>query len=817
MSDAPPALPPRRPPSPSPVTPTPPSLHSLNAPPPLPPRIRPASRDPSPQRPILGQLIPPNQDEEAKRLSRLIDDGPPSPVPSEEKSKDIEQGSPRKMSNVDLPTISTESKTSPSTEELMPAEQDQELHGQEVDSDSSDGEEHEMEHHVGIGELEEQEERERAEKAMEKLQEIELKQFLSRASKQLKEVKASPADLHGAARRPLPKVDDYKKKDAATGKEVVDWVLFFRTYTLAVLDENLPPRFLLPSDLPTEFKLSLLHEDATRIYLSLPKNFWEIILSEQVRKVWRWEDPRRTLKYLIVYSVLWFYDLILFYPFAYLLYNVLKLRLSPPSSSLIIEETKDRLLREKEAKKIEKEMRVRAKLGLGLFEGAATIGEGKLEKLLHLHRARGKRSKGIAAMVASSTAVVGPVPPRSSSPKSPISSPSHSDTPLSGHPEGEPKGHKHNGKTSITSLYRLSQELKRKYGPGVMLSLEDLAVLSEKSRNMYMWRDPKGTWISVATLSVFAGAILVLPVWLLMKLFWLWVGLVFFAGLWTTERESRFRGLFNPLWWIFWACPSDAEHAMFLLKQRKIKEASLPEPATPLTARPSFASEHRPSEDTPPSALSPPPPNSSLLRSLTNLSIGSTTSFQSTSSITRVDSVLQEGKDSFHCVYSSLPGRLTITLTHASFTSTRGFRSTSNLLKGLKTKSEQHLQHLEDSLNKEDGSKSPLKKMGKSLFHLKKHKKTDSLEVDSHPESDGRSSFEEETQNQPDVAEGRRMFEIELGNVSGVKKTDGLIGDGFSIHTKDGREYTLVGMTGKKRDLAFNRLITLTPASWSLR
>jgi hypothetical protein len=89
--------------------------------------------------------------------------------------------------------------------------------------------------------------------------------------------------------------------------------------------------------------------------------FWEWFLFG-IRRVYRWDDPRRTSTFAMIYFTLWYLDLI---PTAFLLlimFYVCRFRFFPPSASYLHEQVRRRMARGVDADRLAERLRRRSRL-----------------------------------------------------------------------------------------------------------------------------------------------------------------------------------------------------------------------------------------------------------------------------------------------------------------------------------------------------------------------------------------------------------------------------------------------------------------------
>jgi hypothetical protein len=109
-------------------------------------------------------------------------------------------------------------------------------------------------------------------------------------------------------------------------------------------------------------------------------------------------------------------------------------------------------------------------------------------------------------------------------------------------------------------------------GPHIQLQLGDLANLLEVLVNFYRWKSP---WKTAETLFCFGCCLLITlltDMAFCMKIFWLIAGGWFFWGFPIAARYPKYRYLVNPMKWMFWDIPTDAEWSIEYLQGKALKQ-----------------------------------------------------------------------------------------------------------------------------------------------------------------------------------------------------------------------------------------------------
>ena len=125
---------------------------------------------------------------------------------------------------------------------------------------------------------------------------------------------------------PYPKYDDYVTTDEQGKRQysgLLPWLgQFMVWYTQDFAGQYVEPSNAIP------FNVDVLRHHVERIAIvSAPWQTWFM----DVRSVYRWENPHTTGKWLALFLVLWYYNHVLNFLYAYILYAVLRNRYYPTS------------------------------------------------------------------------------------------------------------------------------------------------------------------------------------------------------------------------------------------------------------------------------------------------------------------------------------------------------------------------------------------------------------------------------------------------------------------------------------------------------
>lgn len=160
----------------------------------------------------------------------------------------------------------------------------------------------------------------------------------------------------------LPEPSSFVNADGKT-----DWIAFGKAYTLSLAHIYTPPSLLAPPPY-TSFSVTVAKNHVERLYVITPISFWENLLEGSLSRIYRWDPREKTWLYASIYTFLWFFDLLPFFPpFAFLLY-LLKSIFFPPTIEELLIKSKLRKERALEAANFSKSFNSfsSSRLGLGL-------------------------------------------------------------------------------------------------------------------------------------------------------------------------------------------------------------------------------------------------------------------------------------------------------------------------------------------------------------------------------------------------------------------------------------------------------------------
>ncbi|EGG04431.1 uncharacterized protein MELLADRAFT_108425 [Melampsora larici-populina 98AG31] len=370
-------------------------------------------------------------------------------------------------------------------------------------------------------------------RTLEELEDLEIDEFLKRASKQLKEVTIQTITQDETKPILIPKPSDF----TITSTNEIDWLKYGESYLIYQL-ESFCPTSLFSTEVIPNASVGQLRVYLQRCYVLAPPEFWNSLLEGKIGDLYRWTHPTRSAKYCLLYIILWIFDLIPSFIIVYFLYLIIERQFKPPPISQLKQESNQRRLLNQEAEQ----------LGTGL---------------LLLKDNEGNHLSMLAKGIGGSTSVfAAPVIPG-------LSSNSSKDQPRN--LEGPSKVKDHVG------IYRLGRCLYSHYGIHVQLMLSDFAEIGEKIKNLYLWRNPsscKQTCLKLLIILIYT--ITISQKWLI-KNFLAWLGFEFFFVFRLIEKYPKFRKLLNPIYLIFYQIPNDTEYVLEILKNRSIKTSKLQE------------------------------------------------------------------------------------------------------------------------------------------------------------------------------------------------------------------------------------------------
>ncbi|GAA5864722.1 hypothetical protein JCM8547_008282 [Rhodosporidiobolus lusitaniae] len=581
-----------------------------------------------------------------------------------------------------------------------------------------------------------------------------------------------------------------------------DWIAphpplsFPRQCTLTFFLTSVPPSLLLPashssSTQDRSFSLRTFRTTLERLYILLPPSSSTQFFFHTVAPLYRWDDPSKTGKCLGVYAALWWFDLLPTFPLILLIGALLRARLFPPSPVELLKQAEERRERTEEASELGRQLQSTAqsagRFGLGMAaQGLRGVWDDIRERGRSEEEEKSLMSGlGSGALLGGLAGLQGEAAERLRMRKksagagagmgtSPLASPVQEKKEDAA--EKEPaKGP--SGRTDDVSLYRLAKNLSRSFGPQVQLWADDAVELGEGVKNILLHPHHPSVPPILLSLSALTLVLLLTPSWLLLKALWAYLGLEFFV-LWTArERCPRYRRALMPWWWILHTAPTDAEYALWAVKQRS-KEGKGVVRGSKTLKRQARAVDKDSGGVREKLNLRLPHRFSSSISSLSSVTSPSPTSTSLTTPTTAVGGEGEEPDDpilgTYFALHLSTPGHLLLTPSCLSFRPTRKLR---------------HLGKLASRLS------SP-----------------------SSPSLDDASSLTSWTGGSSYVAGSKEEVEIRVEDVRGVKKEGKWMGrvEGLVLETVEGMVFRFDNVA--KRDECFNKLLSVTSAKkeWEL-
>ncbi|GAA5888574.1 hypothetical protein JCM6882_009002 [Rhodosporidiobolus microsporus] len=640
------------------------------------------------------------------------------------------------------------------------------------------------------------------------LEDREIHELLERVGGQLTDLRVASddEDEEGMGAELL---GDWPDKRAFTAEDGgMDWAAYGLACFLHVLI-SLTPSTLLSSSSPTPPRFSLRRTRILleRLYVLLPPATWEPFLLVTLPALYRWEDPAYTGAWAAAYALLVATDLVLAFPVGVLVYYLARARLFPPAPEELLRQAEERAERSKEAKELGKQLQSSA--GSGRF-GISLAGEGvkgvwsEVKERVTGRDDDGGDEKSIKTGLGSSALLGGLAglsketadklrhrsfshPRTSSSPSttSPADAASTAPTspPSPTSPASTEPARGVSGKPEDVSLYRLARNLARRFGPHLQMWAEEVAELGEGIKNILLHPTHPSSLPILLRLSAVLLFMLLCPAWALYKLLWLYVGVEFFV-LWAArETWPQYRRALMPVWWIFHSAPSDADYALYVLRERGKEGVPLRGAKTLKRAERREKGEGK--------------EGGGGVRGKIVQRLPLPRSLSSPSNISGSEAKEKEAErliGTYFALHLSTPGTLLLTPSTLSFRPTRKLR---------------HLGKLASRLSSSPPSPSASSPSSASLLTP-----DDASNLSVSTAGTG-SAWTAGTGTSGYTAGSREMVEVEVGEVRGVRKERGFagVGEGLVVSTRDG-VYRFTNVA--KRDECFNKLVSVTGASWEV-
>ncbi|GAA5843456.1 hypothetical protein JCM11251_001414 [Rhodosporidiobolus azoricus] len=637
------------------------------------------------------------------------------------------------------------------------------------------------------------------------LEEREIHELLDRVGGQLTDLRVASEDeeeegLRAELQGDWPDKEVFKADDGG-----MDWTAYGIACALHILIALTPSTLLRsPSSAPSRFSLRRTRLLLERLYVLLPPSTWEPFLLVTLPALYRWEDPTTTACCALGYALLVALDLVLASPVGVLIFYLARARLFPADPEELLKQAEDRAERSKEAKELGKQLQSSA--GSGRF-GISLAGEGVRGVWSEVKErvVRGKEDdegdeKSIKSALGSSALLGGLAGmsketaeklrhrsgsysrtssfPSTSSPADAASSTApHPPSSSAGLASGGP-ARGVSGEPEDVSLYRLARNLARRFGPHLQMWAEEIADLGEGIKNIILHPTHPSSLPILLRLSFVLLFMVLCPAWALYKLLWMYLGIEFFV-LWAArENWPQYRRALMPVWWIFHSAPSDAEYALYILRERGRE-------GVPLRGAKTLKRAERKERGEGGTGVKAkivqklPLPRS--LSSPSNIATSTTKETEAERTI-----------GTYFALHLSTPGTLTLSTSTLSFRPTRKLRHLGKLASRLPSSS----------------NRLPSSSSSASLLTA-----DDASDVSVSSFGTAGTAGTGATGGSGYTAGSKEMFEVEVGEVRGVKKERGFVGvgEGLVVSTRDG-VYRFTNVA--KRDECFNKIVSVTAANW---
>ncbi|KAK4690064.1 hypothetical protein P7C73_g27, partial [Tremellales sp. Uapishka_1] len=124
-----------------------------------------------------------------------------------------------------------------------------------------------------------------------------------------------------------------------------------------------------------------------------------------------------------------------------------------------------------------------------------------------------------------------------------------------GEEDGEQKNGGKQAKKEKKKLKAMMRKLEEEVGAGAVVVLGDLADLHEKIKNLYLWRSPSTSKVFACILATLSLASYLTPLWVLVKLVEIAIGVVAFVVVPLIAAQERY----EPMSWMAGNAPTDAD------------------------------------------------------------------------------------------------------------------------------------------------------------------------------------------------------------------------------------------------------------------
>ncbi|KAM0786570.1 hypothetical protein ACM66B_002026 [Microbotryomycetes sp. NB124-2] len=591
--------------------------------------------------------------------------------------------------------------------------------------------------------------------ALEELEDVEVATFLSRASKRMSQVNVLP-----------PAVDPvYPKRETFMTDGKTDWVAFAIAYAMTLAEAYCPPA-LLAQPRREDLSIKFLRGELERLYVIAPPAQVNDFVTDELSAIWRWESSA-TWKWLALYSFAWVFNLIPMLPFAYLAYRIMRARMYPPDARQLLTESSLRVLRTEQAAKLSKQLKATHASG---YAGMAFAGAKGLVSQIR-KRAGSSATVGTRGALASAlgaSAAVGGLGGVRLSATDGLTSRENSSR-LSQNENNENRTEVEQGEDEDVSLFQVLRDIARTAGPSGQDLLEQAADLGEKIKNVILHPEHPSVPMVLLRLAAICLFIIVTPAWIQLKAFWLYLGVEFFALFRLRELFPRYRRALTPVWWIFLGAPTDSQLAAFIMRKRHLQQKPILGRKTIKRKINRLSALGSASNDS----------HTSLATRSRSSSINSSVDSLLLSRSSTLDQVDEAAVLASHfALHMAVPGELVMTSDHIKFVAMRSLRTIAPKLHKMARKWEKYQRKRDHGKVSADGADTSTDKRAFSA------KVKDVYEV-----------------------------KIKVLDIIGVRKDQSRLDllEGITVTDKRGKEWKFTNVS--RRDEAFNRLVSLTPAT----
>lgn len=110
------------------------------------------------------------------------------------------------------------------------------------------------------------------------------------------------------------------------------------------------------------------------------------------------------------------------------------------------------------------------------------------------------------------------------------------------------------------------------FGAPTQMLLGDLADLHEKVKSLILWRNPLATKRTIGLLTLCGAWVTLADAHTVWRAVLFGIGLCAFGLFPLHFYYPRYRRPLNPIWWVLWGCPTDAQFAISILRERHERE-----------------------------------------------------------------------------------------------------------------------------------------------------------------------------------------------------------------------------------------------------